>query len=106
MIYYRLKSFKSTELEVKTALNWTVIHEITKPQFGKAAMNSDNYDSRNEIKPSESPTSSGGERSIRVIENRVDSRELFVATREIMIAHGGDIYRLRLTAQNKLILTK
>jgi hemin uptake protein HemP len=69
-------------------------------------MNSDNYDSRNEIKPSESPTSSGGERSIRVIENRVDSRELFVATREIMIAHGGDIYRLRLTAQNKLILTK
>jgi hemin uptake protein HemP len=69
-------------------------------------MNSDNYDSRNEIKPSESPTSSGAERSIRVIENRVDSRELFVATREIMIAHGEDTYRLRLTAQNKLILTK
>jgi hemin uptake protein HemP len=41
-----------------------------------------------------------------MIENRVDSRELFVATREIMIAHGGDVYRLRLTAQNKLILTK
>jgi hemin uptake protein HemP len=37
---------------------------------------------------------------------RVDSRELFVATREIMIAHGEDVYRLRLTAQNKLILTK
>lgn len=69
-------------------------------------MNSDNYDSRNEIKPSETPTSAGGERRIRMIENRVDSRELFVDTREIMIAHGGDIYRLRLTAQNKLILTK
>jgi hemin uptake protein HemP len=41
-----------------------------------------------------------------MIENRVDSRELFVETREITIAHGEDIYRLRLTAQNKLILTK
>jgi hemin uptake protein HemP len=69
-------------------------------------MNSDNYDSRNEIKPSETPTSSGGERRIQMIENRVDSRELFVDTREIMIAHGEDTYRLRLTAQNKLILTK
>jgi hemin uptake protein HemP len=69
-------------------------------------MNSDNDDSRNENKPSETPTSPGGERRIRMIENRVDSRELFVETREIMIAHGEDIYRLRLTAQNKLILTK
>jgi hemin uptake protein HemP len=103
---YRLKSFKSTELEVKIALNWIVIHEITKLQSGKAAMNSDTGDSRGEIKPSESPTSSEGERRIRMIENRVDSRELFVETREITIAHGGDIYRLRLTAQNKLILTK
>lgn len=104
--YYRLKSFKSTEHDVKTALRWIVIHGITKPQFGKAAMNSDKGDSRGEIEPSESPTSSEGERRIRMIENRVDSRELFVETREIMIAHGGDIYRLRLTAQNKLILTK
>jgi hemin uptake protein HemP len=104
--YYRLKSFKSTELEVKTTLNWIVIPEITRPQFGKVAMNSDNDDSRNENKPSETPTSPGGERRIRMIENRVDSRELFVETREIMIAHGEDIYRLRLTAQNKLILTK
>jgi hemin uptake protein HemP len=36
----------------------------------------------------------------------VDSRELFAATREIIIAHGTDVYRLRLTMQNKLILTK
>ena len=38
--------------------------------------------------------------------NRIDSRELFVAAREIIIAHGEDNYRLRLTSQNKLILTK
>lgn len=63
-------------------------------------------ESKAEIMPSETAPSSGHERRIRVIENRMDSRELFVATREIMIAHGGDMYRLRLTAQNKLILTK
>jgi hemin uptake protein HemP len=45
-------------------------------------------------------------RSVPVVDNRIDSRELFVATREITIGHGSDIYRLRLTAQNKLILTK
>jgi hemin uptake protein HemP len=69
-------------------------------------MNSENGDSRTEIMPSETPTSSGGERRIRVIENRLDSRELFGEAREIMIGHGGDVYRLRLTALNKLILTK
>lgn len=69
-------------------------------------MKSSEDESKAEIMPSETAASSGDERRIRVIENRMDSRELFVATREIMIAHGGDIYRLRLTAQNKLILTK
>lgn len=38
--------------------------------------------------------------------SRIDSRELFVSEREIIIAHGEDNYRLRLTSQNKLILTK
>jgi len=38
--------------------------------------------------------------------NRIDSRELFTAEREIIIAHGEENYRLRLTSQNKLILTK
>jgi hemin uptake protein HemP len=38
--------------------------------------------------------------------NRIDSRELFGDAREIVIAHGDEIYRLRLTALNKLILTK
>lgn len=45
-------------------------------------------------------------RRIVVSENHIDSRDLFTGTREITIAHGGDTYRLRLTAQNKLILTK
>ena len=31
---------------------------------------------------------------------------LFATEREIIIAHGEDNYRLRLTSQNKLILTK
>ena len=38
--------------------------------------------------------------------NRFDSRDIFQASREIIIAHGDETYRLRLTAQNKLILTK
>jgi hemin uptake protein HemP len=38
--------------------------------------------------------------------SRIDSRELFATEREIIIAHGEDNYRLRLTSQNKLILTK
>ena len=37
--------------------------------------------------------------------NRIESRELFAAEREIIIGHGDDTYRLRLTSQNKLILT-
>jgi hemin uptake protein HemP len=38
--------------------------------------------------------------------NRIDSRDLFSTEREIMIMHGEEAYRLRLTSQNKLILTK
>ena len=48
----------------------------------------------------------GEERVIPVRAHRIDSRDVFVGTKEITIAHGGDIYRLRLTGQNKLILTK
>lgn len=36
---------------------------------------------------------------------RLDSRELFRRFREVEIAHGGRVYTLRLTGQNKLILT-
>jgi hemin uptake protein HemP len=45
-------------------------------------------------------------RSVVVNGNRIDSRELFSSEREIIIAHGDENYRLRLTSQNKLILTK
>ena len=45
-------------------------------------------------------------RNVPVLDNHIDSRDLFVATREIIIGHGENLYRLRLTAQNKLILTK
>ncbi|MFC0240757.1 hemin uptake protein HemP [Rhodopseudomonas telluris] len=45
-------------------------------------------------------------RAIEMIDNQVESRDLFSSGREIVIAHGDDKYRLRLTSQNKLILTK
>ena len=41
-----------------------------------------------------------------MVDGCIDSRDLFVEVREIVIGHGEDRYRLRLTAQNKLILTK
>jgi hemin uptake protein HemP len=47
-----------------------------------------------------------GDRSIAVRENRIDSHDIFASSREILIVHGEDLYRLRLTSQNKLILTK
>jgi hemin uptake protein HemP len=47
-----------------------------------------------------------GNRSIDISGNVIDSRDLFITTREIIIGHGEDRYRLRLTSQNKLILTK
>lgn len=46
------------------------------------------------------------ERAITMADNSIDSRDIFVGTREVTITHGGERYRLRLTAQNKLILTK
>jgi hemin uptake protein HemP len=45
-------------------------------------------------------------RAVELHNNRIDSRALFVDGREIVISHGEETYRLRLTAQNKLILTK
>ena len=57
-------------------------------------------------KPETGPGEPRGGRKIDVVGDRIDSRDLFIGTREIVIGHGGDAYRLRLTAQNKLILTK
>lgn len=48
----------------------------------------------------------GLRRQLTIVDDRIDSRDLFIGTRELIIRHGDDAYRLRLTAQNKLILTK
>ena len=45
-------------------------------------------------------------RMISIAGHKIDSRDLFIGTREVIIHHGSEIYRLRLTGQNKLILTK
>lgn len=37
---------------------------------------------------------------------RLSSRELFGETRELVIEHADEEYRLRITSQGKLILTK
>ncbi|HWV43074.1 hemin uptake protein HemP [Pseudorhodoplanes sp.] len=50
--------------------------------------------------------SAASARAIQVDDNSLDTRDLFIGTREVIITHGSDRYRLRLTAQNKLILTK
>ncbi|MDQ0506131.1 hemin uptake protein HemP [Xanthobacter agilis] len=50
--------------------------------------------------------SSAAARAIPMVDAQLDSRDLFAAGRLITIAHGDQTYQLRLTAQNKLILTK
>ncbi|MEP9378108.1 hemin uptake protein HemP [Aquabacter sp. CN5-332] len=45
-------------------------------------------------------------RVIPMVEEQMDSRDLFASSRVITIAHGSQVYQLRLTAQDKLILTK
>ncbi len=37
---------------------------------------------------------------------RIDSRRLLAGARELLISHAGQEYRLRLTRNDKLILTK
>lgn len=39
-------------------------------------------------------------------EQALDSRVLFGAQKELIITHNGEPYRLRITASDKLILTK
>ncbi|MFA7321546.1 MAG: hemin uptake protein HemP [Dokdonella sp.] len=39
-------------------------------------------------------------------QTRIDSASLLQGTRELLIAHAGEEYRLRLTRNDKLILTK
>ena len=51
-------------------------------------------------------STSSNPRTISIAGHKLDSRDLFIGTREVIIHHGGEVYRLRLTSQNKLILTK
>ncbi len=69
-------------------------------------MNADPKQETSRNSASELRVSSAEGRKINMTGDRIDSRDLFINAREITIAHGSDIYRLRLTAQNKLILTK
>ncbi len=50
------------------------------------------------------PDDVGGETAD--VASSVDSATLMKGRRELLIRHGADTYRLRLTASNKLILTK
>jgi hemin uptake protein HemP len=54
----------------------------------------------------EEASAGASERRISIVNGRLDSRDLFADTREIIILHGRENYHLRLTGQNKLILTK
>lgn len=45
-------------------------------------------------------------RAIPMVDAQLDSRDLFATGRLVTITHGEHTYQLRLTAQNKLILTK
>lgn len=65
-----------------------------------------NHDSANARPLSPATGSPAPQRTLTLADNQLDSRDLFASVREIVIAHGADRYRLRLTSQNKLILTK
>jgi len=55
-------------------------------------------------------TKSGRDRTVRIafvgINPVMESADLFAGDREVAIKHGEELYRLRLTSSNKLILIK
>ena len=64
------------------------------------------HDNANASPSRPTPGSSMAQRTLTIADNQLDSRDLFASAREIVISHGAERYRLRLTSQNKLILTK
>lgn len=55
------------------------------------------------------PTESGSRRDVGLNAEplkRINTDDLFEAATEVLIRHGGADYRLRITANGKLILTK
>ncbi|WP_246157363.1 hemin uptake protein HemP [Sneathiella litorea] len=45
-------------------------------------------------------------RMIMLVEETLQSGDLFASSKELTIAHNGESYKLRLTGNGKLILTK
>jgi hemin uptake protein HemP len=45
-------------------------------------------------------------RMVRIADAGIDSRKLFAGRREVIVRHGPEICRPRLTAHNTLVLTK
>jgi len=65
----------------------------------------------NDKDPRPTGTAGSGREPAKVVEadtnpRRFDSAALFGGRREVTIDHGGEIYRLRLTSNNRLILIK
>lgn len=54
----------------------------------------------------ETDRNSSGERQLKVVDNKVQSDELFADSREVTIVHEGEAYKLRVTGNNRLILNK
>ena len=52
------------------------------------------------------PSVTGDERRVAKAERSVASAELFAGSKEVVIEHEGERYRLRCTSKGKLILTK
>lgn len=69
---------------------------------GMAASRKDNVGNEGAAAGQSSPET----RPVIVRGNKIDSGELFASGKELIITHGTEAYRLRLTSQNKLILTK
>lgn len=64
---------------------------------------------RNMIKPSDKSIALASEPRVGDVSSarrRVSSKDLFGPLRELVIEHVGEEYRLRITSQGKLILTK
>jgi len=62
-----------------------------------------------ETAPGDAPQpnrSADGPAAERPLVRRVESATLFERGREVVIVHHGQVYRLRITKSNKLILTK
>jgi len=56
--------------------------------------------------PQTKPANTPPPAAIRMLRPRIDSEQLLQGASAIEIAHGGQIYLLRVTRENKLILTK